>query len=404
MSGLQDSESRISNYLEAVEREIDHYKRELGEQEIKTIYFWGGTPNIIWFTWIQQIIQKIQQTWNVGNLAELSLECNPYPEDQIYDLVKQLNKSYKDFPRIRFSFGIQSMDDEILKRAGRPYHFVGMTQFLRWLREIKQENNVFNFDFIAFGKLKPNGELRDKTRMNFFTKFVQSHLAESFSLYTLELHENSKRYNQLSHVEKLQCWNGGMWNENNDENIMKEFEILKNKIVNFWYQRYEISNFCRRWCASVHNMVYWNMENYLWLWVSAASFLKLEEFGNRNSSDCMVEAPNKPIPNKPINQAIRWTNTNSLETYLKGERKDDSSLITLSEKDILIESFFLKLRTAEGISDISKYTEILVPNHEWLLTNYHNAWLVLYTWISLQLTDSGMDVSNSIITDLLQDI
>lgn len=369
IGGLANYESRIADYLDALEKEIDYYKIELGEQDIKTIYFWGGTPNSIGAEWIIRIIEKIQEKprsstgRSVENLAELSLEFNPYPRDQIYDLIEKLNKAYKDFPRVRFSFGIQSLDDDVLKRAGRPYNFVGMTQFLRWLRELKQENTIFNFDFIAFGKMKPDGKLRDDTRMNFFTKFVQSQFADSFSLYTLEQHQGTARDIRKETLP-------------DDQDIMKEFEILKKKITNFWYQRYEISNFCKRWCASVHNMVYWNMENYLWLWVSASSLVN--------------------------NQ--RWTNTNSLETYLKWERKDDSSLITLNEKDILIESFFLKLRTAEGINDISKYREILVPNYEWLLTNYHDAWLVLYTWTSLKLTDSGMDVSNSIITDVLKNL
>ena len=344
-----------------LEKEIDHYKTELGEQDIKTIYFWWGTPNIIWFEWIQRIIQKIQQTWNVENLAELSLEFNPYPIDQIFDLVKKLNKEYKNFPRVRFSFGIQSLDDEVLKRAGRPYNFVGMTQFLRWLRDVKQENNVFNFDFIAFGKFKKDWTLRDATRINFFTKFVQSQFAESFSLYTLEQHQGTARDIRKEVLP-------------DDENIMKEFEILKKKIMNFGYQRYEISNFCRRWCASIHNMVYRNMEDYLGLWVSASSLVN--------------------------NQ--RWTNTNSVETYLKGERKDDSSLITLNEKDILIESFFLKLRTSQWIEDISKYSEILVTNYLSLLENFKKAGLVDFDWTRLQLTDSGMDVSNSIITDVLK--
>lgn len=416
---MQDS---IPAYLEALEHEIDYYKTELGEQDIKTIYFWGGTPNIIWFEWIQRIIQKIQETEprsttrrNVENLAELSLEFNPYPMDQIYDLIKRLNKEYKQFPRIRFSFGIQSLDDAVLKRAGRPYNFVGMTQFLRWLRDLKQENNVFNFDFIAFGKFKPNGKLRDDTRINFFTKFVQSQFAESFSLYTLELHENSKWYNELArHSEQSEGIHPNteiaslrsQWHDN-DELIMKEFEILKKKISNFGYQRYEISNFCRRWCASIHNMVYRNMENYLGLWVSASSFIVCHPKVCHSEQSEEYNKPNISFDSLRMTQlahAMRRTNTNSLETYLKGERKDDSSVISLNEKDILIESFFLKLRTAEGISDISKYKDCLIVNYGLLIADFVKAGLVNFDWTKLSLTDSGMDVSNSIITDVLKNL
>ncbi len=373
---MQDS---IPAYLEALEHEIDHYKTELGEQDIKTIYFWGGTPNIIGAEWIIRIITKIQNTRRTENLAELSMEFNPYPQDQIYTIIKTLNKKYKLFPRVRYSFGIQSLDDEILKRAGRPYTFWWMTDFLRGLRDLKQENNVFNFDFIAFGKFKPDGALRGDARINFFTKFVQSQFAESFSLYTLELHENSVWYNESIRSIKSSgpsSLSSKFSHLSSDDAIMKDFTLLKDVLTSSWYQRYEISNFCRRWCASIHNMVYRNMENYLWLWVSASSLVN--------------------------NQ--RWTNTNNLETYLKWQRKDDSSIITLSEKDILIESFFLKLRTAEGILDISKYTDCLIANYELLIADFQKAWLVVFDGTKLQLTDSGMDVSNSIITDVLENL
>jgi coproporphyrinogen III oxidase-like Fe-S oxidoreductase len=44
---------------------------------------------------------------------------------------------------------------------------------------------------------------------------------------------------------------------------MEEFLILKEIIENAGFGRYEISNFARASKASIHNMVYRNMENYL---------------------------------------------------------------------------------------------------------------------------------------------
>jgi len=53
------------------------------------------------------------------------------------DFVDSIQKQFKKVPRVRFSFGIQSFDDEVLKNSGRPYNFVGMVDFLRHLREYK---------------------------------------------------------------------------------------------------------------------------------------------------------------------------------------------------------------------------------------------------------------------------
>jgi coproporphyrinogen III oxidase-like Fe-S oxidoreductase len=48
-------------------------------------------------------------------LAELSIELNPYPEEEVLNFVKILNKKYNKISRLRYSFGIQSFDDEILR-------------------------------------------------------------------------------------------------------------------------------------------------------------------------------------------------------------------------------------------------------------------------------------------------
>jgi len=48
-------------------------------------------------------------------LAELSIELNPYPEAEVLNFVQVLNKKYDKVSRVRYSFGIQSFDDEVLK-------------------------------------------------------------------------------------------------------------------------------------------------------------------------------------------------------------------------------------------------------------------------------------------------
>jgi coproporphyrinogen III oxidase-like Fe-S oxidoreductase len=45
----------------------------------------------------------------------LSIELNPYPEAEVLDFVKTLNKKYPKISRLRYSFGIQSFDDDVLK-------------------------------------------------------------------------------------------------------------------------------------------------------------------------------------------------------------------------------------------------------------------------------------------------
>jgi oxygen-independent coproporphyrinogen-3 oxidase len=123
-------------------------------------------------------------------------------------------------------------------------------------------------------------------------------------------------------------------------------------------------------------MVYWNMEPYIGLWLSASSF-----FGNK-----------------------RWTNTWDIKQYLQWHRVDEKEVQVLNASDVLIEEFFLRLRTREGIANLSKFIPMLVSNYESLLQTYQKEGFIFFDWTKLQLTDEGMNLSNSIITDLLKKI
>lgn len=99
-----------------------------------------------------EIINAVGEHFDLTYLEELSMELNPNPYDEIIDLVQTLNTTYKDFPRIRYSFGIQSFDDNVLHLSSRQYSFAGLQKFLRDIRHSKDSRNVINLDFIAFGK------------------------------------------------------------------------------------------------------------------------------------------------------------------------------------------------------------------------------------------------------------
>lgn len=423
---IQNSESRIQNYLTALKAEIKHYWTIFPNEEIKTIYIGGGTPNLIWADNIISLIDEIKKYFNTDSVAEYSFEFNPFPQEEIYAIIKKLNAAYAKESRVRFSFGIQSLDDEVLKSAGRftpqggaKSSFVQIIDFLRGLQAYKQENNVFNFDFIAFGRFNEtrsgNLQLRDQNKLKFFENFVHSGFADSFSLYTLELSEWSKRYSNLSpFVKGLQSSSAGevcrtegfiKQDESEDDLISEEFQILKEILLEAGYNRYEISNFAHPGKNSIHNMAYRTMENYLGLGLASSSFL--DKSYRRDWSHLSEN-----------NFRLRLTNTKNLAHYLAGNRLDESATIHMTNKDFLIEKFFLNLRTNQWIKDLSQFTEVLVPNYETKIKKYQDEWFIenlklAPLWkggrgdlpaTNLKLTDSGMDVFNTIITDLLQEI
>lgn len=398
---LDNYELQITNYVEALKKEIDHYAEKLSDKEIKTLYFWWGTPSRIGVERIIEIIDHLQTKFDFEHIAELSIELNPNPSEEVLSFVDTISKKYKNFPRVRFSFGIQSLDDEVLQMTGRAYNFTQIAEFLRQLVKYKKENTVFNFDFIAFGKFQvsKNGhkQLRHEFKRNFLKDFLNSGYADSISLYTLENIKDKK--NGLDGLERpsipsIPSNPSYYWT---DDEIMEEFQILKKIIEDAWYQRYEISNFAHAGKASIHNMAYWKMENYIGFGVSASSFLM-------QSAECRMQKSFPDSKSWTLHSAfwIRRTNTWDIKKYLKGERVDEKEVQTLNESDILIEEFFLGLRTREGLADISRYAPVLVSNYELLIMNLWKEGLVSFDGKKLQLTDKGMNVYNSIVTDLLE--
>lgn len=410
ISQLENSELLITNYVEALKKEIDHYAETLTDKDLKTLYFWWGTPSRIGVERIIDIIEYIKIKFNLDDLAELSIELNPYPEEEILNFVKILNKKYDRVSRLRYSFGIQSFDDDVLKLTGRWYNFSGIVAFLRSLSKLKQDNNVFNFDFIAFGKFQVSKsgfkQLRHEFKREFFQKFLASWYADSISLYTLEGINNSTPPLHGEGKSPLSTeWRGAGGEVTcpqkyygTDDDIMEEFLLLKEMIENEWFMRYEISNFAAAGKASIHNMVYWTMEPYIGLWLSASSFLPMQNV------ECRMQKIfiNSELWTLNSELWIRWTNTWDIKQYLEWNWVDEKEIQSLNESDIFIEEFFLRLRTREGIADISKFIPLLVPTYESLLETYIKAWLIEFDGTKLRLTDEGMNVYNSIITDLLQ--
>ena len=392
----------IQSYLNNLHIEIDEWWKVFWKAEIRTIYFGWWTPNLIWAEEIKKLIHHCEEIFDCENVGELSFECNPFPQDQVYEFVSELQKSFKKYPRVRFSFGIQSLDNWVLENAWRPYTFPWMVDFLRGLRDLKLENSVYNFDFMAFGVFnrtkKWDLQLWTPSALEFFQDFVNSWFADSFSLYMLELFEHQKwKKPEWNSIIQNQSWL--FWNE---DEIYEEFDILKSIIQEWGYKRYEISNFAAVGKSSIHNRVYREMEDYLWLWLSASSFINAKS----PYFQAVVENLKKvdsSLQSEWLN-GIRWTNTPYFPKYIWNEKLSKSAIQRMSESDYLIESFFLFLRTDRWIDDISKFESVLVKDYSEKIKLYEENWFLKLREKWFVLSDDGMDCYNWIITELLEEI
>ena len=107
----------IDGYLDAV---CDHIK-EAGElapgYKVDTIYFGGGTPTFFGADGMAVILTAIRRNFDVVGDAEITFEANP---DSVSDRLLHRLRA-EGFNRV--SLGIQSDDDEMLKKLGRPHTY-----------------------------------------------------------------------------------------------------------------------------------------------------------------------------------------------------------------------------------------------------------------------------------------
>lgn len=380
---MNNWEDYISRYVASLLSEIDYYYSRLWKLEIKTLYFWWWTPFTLWKDNIEKLINKILEKFNCEYLEELSFELNPYPVDENLEFIDFINKKYSEVLRIRFSIWIQSLDNQVLSVSNRDYNFNHIALFSRKLMKLRKNNNVFNFDFIAYWIFNKNKKweyiLWNNTAFDFFNNFVSSWFVDSFSLYTLELFP----WSVWTDTEfKSHYWV-------DDESIYEEFSLLKKILLEAWYNRYEISNFSYLWFSSIHNNIYWNMWNYIWIWMWASSFLEKKYF------ESIFEK-------SEWSEYIRYENTKSWKSYFWCDFVDKKSIIYMTERDYNIEKLFLWLRTSSWIENIYSYSEILEDDYETIISKYQSQWMITINNDKLYLTDVWMDFYNQIVSDLIK--
>ena len=86
----------------------DYLKQDL----VDTIYFGGGTPSILSIYDVNDLLSCVKRNYNVSDQCEITLETNPD------DLTEDYLKSLFDCHVNRLSVGIQSFNDEVLKKLG----------------------------------------------------------------------------------------------------------------------------------------------------------------------------------------------------------------------------------------------------------------------------------------------
>ncbi len=216
---------------------------------INTIYFGGGTPSLLSIKEISELLQLIKETYPVAENAEITLEANPDTLSLAYlEGLRQLGVN-------RLSIGIQSFFDNDLKYLSRRHDSQHARQCIDWAKQAGFSN--ISIDLI-YGLPTSNAEQWNRNLDLFFALNIP-HL----SAYALTLEPNAILTKQIE-LGKVQPVN--------EEDALRDYEILSQRAAENGYLHYEISNFCRCGMHSKHNASYWFGAPYIGFGPSAHSF------------------------------------------------------------------------------------------------------------------------------------
>ena len=290
-------------FLETLRQEMVLRKDYLQGAPISTIYFGGGTPSILSVEELGTILQKIQTLFAVDSDAEITLEANPDT------LSLESLQGLRSIGVNRLSIGIQSFFDEDLRYLSRRHDSRHARECLLWAKEAGFDN--VSVDLI-YGL--PTADAAQWNRnLDLFFETGFPHL----SAYALTLEPNAILTKQIEMGKALPV---------NEDDAVRDYEILCRRAKDAGFLHYEISNYCKPGMHSRHNSSYWFGIPYLGLGPSAHSY---------------------------DGRSRQW-NVSNLERYILSEAHPARDAISvtvesLSPEQIYDEYVMLRLRTLWGI-------------------------------------------------------
>ena len=345
----------ISRYINVLYNEIAIRKNYLENETIETIYFGGGTPSVLTEKQLDQILQFIFQEFRVSPAAEITFEANPD------DLGKEYLEGLFRCGINRLSIGIQSFNDELLKKMNRRHNSIQAVQSVENAAKTGFEN--ISVDLIYGLPGLTTDEWQRSLGQVFRLPVV--HL----SAYHLTYHEGTPFYSWLKK---------GKLKETDEKESAAQFDLLVDQSAVESFELYEISNLAKNQMYSKHNTSYWTGKKYLGLGPSAHSYNGF----SRQWNDSDIEK--------------------YLLTYENGNPFYEEEILTESEK--FNEYLLTRLRTRWGISVATleeEFGEEKVGHFLKNIEKYVNAGWVTRNGKIFTLSRAGLFVSDDILAQLM---
>ncbi|MEH7120816.1 radical SAM family heme chaperone HemW [Neobacillus vireti] len=331
----------VEEYLKALDLEMNLTLTEVPTDSLDTIFVGGGTPTSLNEKQLYIFCESINRNLPKGKNLEFTFEANPG------DLTNEKLQILKDAGVNRISLGVQTFNEDLLKKIGRVHRAKDVYQTVEYAQKVGFENISIDLIF----------SLPTQTVQDFKETLTDAFSLDlpHYSAYSLIIEPKTVFYNLL---KKGKLPTPG---EDAEANM---YELLMEEMEKHGLRQYEISNFSRQGYESKHNLTYWNNEYYYGFGAGAHSYVN----GQRRSNSGPVKKYIDQLSNHvlPIFEDHRVSKEEQMEEEMfLGLRKTDGvSIAHFIEK---FEDDPLKL-FAKELSDLIAKQWIEVKNNNIYLT------------------------------------
>lgn len=292
-------------------RKMERYTNALCEEIVRggavnlpvheqaTVYFGGGTPSVMPPESIAKIVEALKEHGFWRNPDEATIEVNPGTAD----LEKLIALRKLGFDRI--SFGVQSLNDEELRRIGRIH---SSEEALHAIESAKQAGFKRISADLMYGL--PGQSLA--SLQDTMTRLTATGI-EHISVYGLILEDGTPLTKAVEEGKVILP---------DDDEVGDMYEFVQWFLKEQGFKRYEISNYAKHNQISKHNSVYWQYLPYAAFGAAACGF----------------------------DGSKRFTATGDVEAYIEGIKNTENiyDAECLTKDELIGEFMFMGLRTEHG--------------------------------------------------------
>ncbi|MCG7345082.1 radical SAM family heme chaperone HemW [Sporosarcina sp. ACRSL] len=348
----------VDEYIESIGTELSIMANTgYSFKELETVFLGGGTPTSLSELQLERLLEIIHEYVDVRALKEFSTEANP--DELTRGKLAVLKSGGVD----RLSIGVQSFDEQLLKRIGRTHSADDPAKVIRNAREVGFEN--ISIDLI-YGLPEQTIQQWEDT----LDKALSLELPH-YSGYSLIVEPKTVFYN-LMNKGKLPL---------PGEDIEAEmFDMLINRMDKAGRLQYEISNFATLGNESIHNLIYWDNDEYAGIGAGAHGYVKGKRYANYGPLKKYMESMEDG--SRPVMEEHEVTETEAME-----------------------EEMFLGLRKLAGVSVHSfetKFGKSLNNVYGDVLKELSGKGLIFESEGSIKLTGKGVFRGNEVFQQFLK--